>query len=181
MAGRIAVVDLADRFLRWEERRAVHEQELVHRSIHVLVFDPAGRLVLQRRHRDKQTYPSCWDLSCSGHVEESDYPAGPDDDLDAVYLAVARRELEEELGISVEPVAVGHFGPEPDVHYEQVRLFVATSDGPFHPQPDEVEEVRRLDRAGCAALLASDEPVTRTLRWFVRHALERGLWPGAPA
>ena len=91
MAGRIAVVDGANRFVRWEDRRTMHDEQLVHRSAHVVLFDTAGRLLVQRRHRDKQTYPLHWDVSCAGHVEESDYTAGPDDELDAVYEAVAHR------------------------------------------------------------------------------------------
>lgn len=168
MAGRIAVVDLADRFVRWEDRTVVHEQRLVHRSIHAFVVDGEGRLVLQRRHRAKQTHPGHWDLSCSGHVEESDYPGGPDDELDRVYREVALRELEEELGVRVADLApLGHWGPEPGVHYEQLRLFLARSDGPFTPQAEEVEALARVTRAELADLVAaSREPVTPSLRWF---------------
>lgn len=178
MAGRIAVVDAKDRFVRWEERRAVHEQELVHRSIHVLLFDTRGRLLLQRRHRAKQTYPGHWDLSCSGHVEESDYgPDGPDADLDRVYLEVARREVEEELGVRVLLEPVGHFGPTKGVHYEQIRLFTGTSDGPFTAQIDEVEELRHVTRAEYAAMeKGGREPLTLTLRWLAREARGVGGW-----
>src|SRR5262249_42239596 len=118
MAGRIAVVDDANRFIRWEERRIIHEQRLVHRSVHILVFDSAHRLLIQRRHRMKLTYPSYWDVSCAGHVEESDYTGGPDDDLDAVYASVAARELDEELGIAASLELVDRLPPEPNVHYE---------------------------------------------------------------
>jgi isopentenyldiphosphate isomerase len=178
MAGRIAVVDAKDRFVRWEERRAVHEQRLVHRSIHVLLFDTRGRLLLQRRHRGKQTFPGHWDLSCSGHVEESDYgPGGPDGDLDRVYAEVASREVEEELGVRASLEPVGHFGPTDGVHYEQIRLFTGTSDGPFTAQVDEVEELRHVSRAEYAALEAGGrEPLTLTLRWFARHASEVAGW-----
>lgn len=178
MAGRIAVVDLADRFVRWEERRAVHDQRLVHRSIHVLLFDSRGRLLLQRRHRAKQTYPGHWDLSCSGHVEESDYgPGGPDHDLDRVYADVARREVEEELGVRARLEPVGHFGPTDDVHYEQIRLFTGRSDGPFTAQADEVEELRHVSRAEFEFMdAAGEEPMTATLRWFARRAKPLGVW-----
>lgn len=166
MPGRIAVIDAANRFVRWEDRRIIHEQRLIHRSVYILVFDAAGRLLLQRRHAGKQTNPRCWDVSVAGHVEESDYPAGPDDRLDEVYAAVAARELAEELGVTAALEALEHLGPEPGVHYEQIRLFRARSDGPFTPQPDEVEEIRLATRAELAALLASGEPVTPALRWL---------------
>jgi isopentenyldiphosphate isomerase len=167
--SRIAVVDADNRFVRWEARRTIHELRLVHRSVHIVVFDSQGRLLVQRRHRDKQTYPLYWDTSCAGHVEESDYVAGPDDELDRVYEAVATRELHEELGIggrdrSGPEVALRRLArlpPEPGVHYEQVQLFACTSDGPFTLQADEVDEIRLVHRGEVP------EPMTHMLRWLI--------------
>ncbi|MCO5168103.1 MAG: NUDIX domain-containing protein [Planctomycetes bacterium] len=178
MAGRIAVVDAGDRFVAWEDRRVVHERRLSHRSIHVLLVDSRGRLLLQRRHRRKETHPGHWDLSCSGHVEESDYgPGGPDADLDRVYAAVARREVEEELGVRATLREVGHFGPVEGVHYEQLRLFVGASDGPFTAQADEVEDLRHVSRADLAALRGGGlEPLTPTLLWFADLLTDLGDW-----
>ena len=177
MAGRIAVVDSTNRFVRWEARRTIHEEQLVHRSIFVLLFDGAGRLLVQRRHRDKQTHPRHWDISCAGHVEESDYPGGPDEDLDAVYAAVAARELHEELGVAVPLEFIARFGPEPGVHYEWIALFRGTSDGPYVLQADEVEEYRMLSRAEADVFLAGDEPITGALRWFLGWLSAGDRWP----
>src|SRR5258708_4924403 len=156
--GRIAVVDAANRFVRWTDRAEVHAHRLPHRSVQILLFDPAGRLVVQQRHPGKLTYPGCWDLSASGHVEEEDYLGGPDDDLDAVYDAVARRELMEELGVdaALEPLCA--FGPEPGVHYEQMRVYRGRSDGPFRLQPDEVSAVARGTPTELEAQLARPAP-----------------------
>ena len=167
MAGRIAVVDEANRFVRWEERRTIHEQQLVHRSVHVVIFDSHGRLVIQRRHVTKVTYPRCWDVSVAGHVEESVYLAGPDDQLAEVYAAVAAREAQEELGVSLSLTFEGAFGPEAGVHYEQIHLFRGVSDGPFTLQADEVEEHRLIAPADWPAFLASGEPITHALRWWL--------------
>lgn len=175
MPGRIAVVDDRNAFVRWEARHTIHVEQLVHRSIQVLLFDTQGRLVIQRRHREKQTHASHWDLSCAGHVEESDYPSGPDEDLDRVYAQVAARELLEELGVEPAVVELGHFPPEPGVHYEQIRLFRATSDGPFTLQPEEVEELRHVTHAELEAL-AGAEPVTPSLLWFAAWARREGVW-----
>jgi isopentenyldiphosphate isomerase len=176
MAGRIAVVDDQNRFVRWEERHTIHVERLVHRSVYVLIFDSSGRLVIQRRHRDKQTHPSFWDLSCAGHVEESDYPQGPDEELDAVYAQVAAREVEEELGVTPDLEELGHFPPQAEVHYEQIRLFRGASDGPFALQEEEVEELRRVNVAELDAMVAAEEKVTQALRVFAAWAQERGLW-----
>lgn len=172
MAGRIAVVDDHNRFVRWEERRAIHEHQLVHRSVHVLLLDRAGRLLVQRRHGTKQTYPRCWDVSCAGHVEESDYTAGPDDDLDAVYAAVATREVAEELGVTPALELVAKFGPVLGVHYEQIHLYRGISDGPFVLQADEVEEHRLLARHELEVFLDGGEPITPALRWWLRLVRE---------
>lgn len=170
---RVAVVDDADHFVRWAERPEVHRDRLVHRSVHILVVDSVGRLVIQLRHRDKLTYPLHWDISCSGHVEEPDYLRGPDDDLDLVYEGCAGRELEEELGIRAELTYLAHFGPEPGVHYEQIHLFRASSDGPFTAQAEEIEALRSVTPAELDAIT---EPCTGSLRQITSIARARGWW-----
>ena len=173
--GRIAVVDADDRFVRWTDKVDIHRNALLHRSVHVLLFDDLHRLVVQRRSDDKATDPGRWDCSCAGHVEEEDYVDGPDGSLDLVYAAVARRELREELGVSVEPVEVAHIPPIPGVNYEQLRLFAGRCNGPFVLQVEEVAEVRHLSCREVHALLR-DTACTATLRWLVDRMDAYGLW-----
>lgn len=181
MSERFAVVDDEDRFLYWADRRTIHANYLPHRSVHVLVFDSAGRLLLQRRHAGKMTYPRCWDVSCSGHVDEEDYDAGPDDDLDRVYERAARRELQEELGVSAPIEFLLHIRPIAFVHYEQIHLYRATHDGPIAFQRDEIEEVRWVAPSDFDALVArASEPKTRTLPLIVERVRSRGLFSGRP-
>jgi isopentenyldiphosphate isomerase len=178
----VAVVTADDRFVRWEDRRVVHRDQLVHRSVHIALFDGAGRLVIQRRHRGKLTYPGHWDLSASGHVEASDYPdpTRPDDDLDALYQRVAERELLEELGVTTALRRLGRFPPEPGVHYERIHLFAGASDGPFALQADEVEELLRVAKEELLARMADpDWPHTKVLAWFVAWAGAHGHWGAA--
>lgn len=181
MSDRVAVVDRHNRFLRWTDRAEVHASRLPHRSVQVMLFDSRGRLVLQRRSAHKATFPRCWDLSASGHVEEPDYPdpSRPDEDLDAIYDAVARRELEEELGVVATLTRLGAFGPEPDVHYEHCVLYVGVHDGPYVAQADEVEAVRAFDDAALAALLDGAEATTTSLGWFVAWARANGVFDRA--
>jgi len=71
-------------------RAEVHSNpSLMHRVVHVLVFDPGGRLLLQKRSLTKDVAPGKWDTSVGGHVGIGE----------ALALAAAR-ETEEELGIS---------------------------------------------------------------------------------
>ena len=172
--GRVAVVDSNDRFVRWTDRAEIHRSKLPHRSANVLLYDSLGsrgRLLLQRRDDTKATDPGVWDLSTSGHVEEEDYLGGPDDRLDEVYLAAAHRELLEELGVAADLELVGHFPPEPGVHYEQLRLYRGRSDGPFVLQPGEVSAIVHVTADELAARLAGPEPHTNALRWLAEHGI----------
>lgn len=174
----IAVVDHANRFVRWVPRSQIHRDRLVHRSVYVLVFDDSGRLLIQRRHHDKQTFPRHWDLSCAGHVAATDYPAGPDDDLDTVYRLTAARELAEELGIASPLEELAHVGPIPGVHDEQIRIFRAFHAGPVRLQPEEVEDTRWITRAELASLCADPHArLTASLRYFGPWAQACGHWP----
>jgi 16S rRNA (adenine1518-N6/adenine1519-N6)-dimethyltransferase len=86
---RFPVVDEADRILRYEYRSVVHGDNLRHRAVHMLIFNDAGEVFLQKRSRHKDRHPLLWDSSAAGHVN-----AGED------YDAAAHRELQEELGLN---------------------------------------------------------------------------------
>lgn len=167
----IAVVDHDNRFVRWASKVEVHRDRLPHRSVHTLVFDASGRLVVQQRHSEKLTYASHWDLSCCGHVERDDYPQGPDDQLDEVYLEVAHRELTEELGVDAHLTLLGRFAPEEGLHYEHFHLFEGAHDGPYTLQVEEVQAIRRLTPAEFDAMAADPDALLtplliRTVAWL---------------
>jgi isopentenyldiphosphate isomerase len=82
------VVNERDEVIRRATRREVHATGLWHRAVHILVFDEAGRVFLQKRSMLKDLSPGLWDSSCSGHLD-----AGEDYDTAAV------RELGEEIGV----------------------------------------------------------------------------------
>ena len=83
------VVNERDEVIGVAPRAQVHAEGLRHRAAHVLVFNPEGRLFVQRRSFAKDNSPGCWDTSAAGHLD-----AGED------YHAAALRELGEELGVA---------------------------------------------------------------------------------
>jgi isopentenyl-diphosphate Delta-isomerase len=83
----LEVVDAANRPLLVLPREEVHRQQLLHRSVLVLVYNERSRLFLQKRSRTKEVYPGRWDVSASGHIL-----AGESRE------EAALRELREELG-----------------------------------------------------------------------------------
>lgn len=82
------VVDENDNVIAIKTRGEIHARGLMHRAVHILVFNRKGQLFLQKRSMCKDEQPGKWDSSAAGHVD-----SGED------YLACARREIGEELGI----------------------------------------------------------------------------------
>jgi isopentenyldiphosphate isomerase len=178
--GRIAVVDQQNRFLRWESRQTIHQQKLFHRSVHVLAFE-GDKMLIQRRHQNKQTYASFWDMATSGHVEEEDYTNGsPDEGLDAAYLLTAQREIKEELGVDALQLTFWkHDAPRENVHYEQMSIYLAKVKGPFTFQQEEVEALRAVSQAELNSLFRSEEKVTPLLVSLSYELIAAGLWPAS--
>jgi len=128
------VVDENDMVTGLATRRECHgNPALVHRTAHVVVFHPDGRILLQRRSMGKDIQPGKWDTAIGGHL-------APGED----YEAAARREMGEELGLPpglpLRPLFDSRIRNE--VESENVRVFAAESAGPFDFQREEIDEVR---------------------------------------
>lgn len=124
------VVDDRDEPIGRATRREVHARGLLHRAVHVLVFDAAGRIFLQKRSMKKDLCPGLWDSSCSGHLD-----AGED------YDAAAVRELGEELGWQVKETPPRWFriAACEETGREFVWVYRLQADGPFVLHPEEIE------------------------------------------
>ena len=64
------VVNFDDEVIRSANRREVHENRWLHRASHVLVYDEAGRLLVQLRASTKECSPGLWDTSAGGACEQ---------------------------------------------------------------------------------------------------------------
>lgn len=126
------VVDDQDRVVGAAPRREVHARGLLHRAVHVLVFDSAGRVLLQKRSASKDMYPNQWAASASGHVDRGE-------DYDTAVV----REMGEELGIVVTavPARLCRILACEDTGREFVWVYSCRHDGPVQPQPEEISEV----------------------------------------
>lgn len=115
------LIDGADRVIGRVRRGDAHRNPaLLHRSVQVLVFDDAGRVLLQRRSATKDLFPGYYCASASGHVISGDD-----------YAETARREIEEELSISLEVRFIEKVMVASAFETEMTALFVARSNGPF--------------------------------------------------
>ncbi|MGH7972763.1 MAG: NUDIX hydrolase, partial [Limisphaerales bacterium] len=82
------VVDDKDQVVGKRTRDEVHRLGLMHRAVHVLVFNAHGQVFLQKRSMKKDRQPGLWDSSTSGHLDSGE-----------TYDHCAIRELGEEIGL----------------------------------------------------------------------------------
>lgn len=128
------VVDERDRVVGRATRREVHARGLRHRAVHLLVYNDAGEVFVQRRSMSKDRHPGKWDSSASGHVDAGE-----------AYLEAAARELREELGVEAgagEIVELGGIDACEETEQEFVRVYRVVREGSFRLNSEEIMEGR---------------------------------------
>ena len=105
---------------------------LIHLVVHLHVFDPAGRLLLQKRAKTKDTNPGLWDTSVGGHVRAGEEVG-----------SALQREAMEELGIDASrAVFLYAYLHGTSFETEFARCFSLTHAGTIQHDPEEIEETR---------------------------------------
>ena len=128
------VVDSEDIVIGKASRLQVHNNDLMHRSVHILVFNSTGSLFLQKRAMVKDESPGLWDSSASGHVE-----SGED------YISCAKRELNEELSLSdVQLDEVLSIPAQSTTFWEHVRVYKCVTDSNICINKNEISEGRYI-------------------------------------
>ncbi len=118
---------------------------LIHLVVHLHLFDPAGRLYLQKRSMSKDTNPGRWDTSVGGHVT-----AGEE------VTHALLREAREELGIDATGARPLYaYLREGSFESEYARCFSLTSAAEVHPDPVEIDEGRFFTLEEVRALLGT--------------------------
>lgn len=125
------VVDMNDQVLYQATRKEVHDKGLIHRAVHILVFNKHHDCLLQKRSRLKDRNPGVWDSSAAGHLDAGE-----------TYDTAAARELEEELGIQpARLIKVGNLSPTDKTGWEHVTIYAALYNGKVHFPCAEIEGV----------------------------------------
>lgn len=138
------------------ERGVAHQDGSAHGTAHVWVVREQAPgwydLLVQKRSKEKDSYPGCYDISAAGHVAAGDG-----------YLESAIRELHEELGITASPEQLHFAGtrrsycedtfygrPFRDQEFAHVYVYQETVDASrLVLQKEEVEEVCWIDFEEC--------------------------------
>lgn len=129
----LEVVNEQGEILKSMPRSEIHgNPSLMHKVVHVLVFNSSGELLLQKRSMDKEVAPGMWDTSVGGHINSGET-------LDNAV----RREMEEELGIADVPLkflyTYIHSNP---YETELVYTYSCVYNGTIVFQDDEIDNVR---------------------------------------
>ena len=123
------VVNAEDEVVSQATRGEVHKQGLMHRAVHVLVFNKHREVFLQKRSRLKDVCPGLWGSSASGHVDAGE-----------TYDASALREVCEELGVDEPDLQhIGQLAPSEENGFEHVAIYLARHDGAMRCPCNEIE------------------------------------------
>jgi isopentenyl-diphosphate delta-isomerase len=82
------IVNDEDVVTHQEMRSTAHQLGLQHRGVHVFLFTPNGKMLVQKRSADRAASPSMLDCSVSEHVKAGES-----------YLDAAMRGMKEEMGV----------------------------------------------------------------------------------
>ncbi len=131
----LILVDNDDNPVGFETKLGAHESGgKLHRAFSVFVFDRAGRMLLQRRAKEKYHFGGLWTNACCGHPKKGEKLAD-----------AARVRLEEEFGFDAEVEEVFSFvyrATDADsglTEHEFDHVFYAGFEGEPRPDPDEIE------------------------------------------
>jgi len=142
------IVDRKDRVIGAAKLNDCLENGLLHRAVAVLVVRSSGRALLQQRSKRDLWHPGQWTLSCTGHVKRGE-----------TYVAAAKRELAEELGLksrlkAFRKMLLPRISSKGLVEREWVSMFTARSDQQPEIDPVELESVEEVSRTSLRQMLA---------------------------
>lgn len=157
------ICDADDRVVGQAPRGEVHARRLLHRAVHIWVYNSRGEFLLHRRSAKKDESPRCYTSSASGHLA-----AGED------YAVAAERELGEELGLSGRLEYLTKLPAGPETACEHTALFCTTTDETPVPDLDEIESLEYVSpQEVTRRLAASPEEFSPPFRALWRWHLEQ--------
>jgi isopentenyldiphosphate isomerase len=138
-------VDEDGNVLRVVTRAEMRAGLLRHRCTYIGVVDTRGRLLVHQRAATKDVFPSYWDVCAGGVCTAGE---GWDDS--------ARRELAEELGITVPLEDLGGGTWSGGGASLVGRIYLARSDGPFTFADGEVTQARFVNGRELERMLTTE-------------------------
>jgi 16S rRNA (adenine1518-N6/adenine1519-N6)-dimethyltransferase len=158
------ICDADDNVVGQAPRGEVHARGLLHRAVHIFVFNSAGEFLVHRRSATKDEFPLRITSSASGHVSAGEG-----------YDETAVRELKEELGLQGRPEYQASFPAGPETANEHTRLYRIVTDKAPTPDPDEIASLEFANIESVRQRIAADPddftpPFRLLFAWYVEQA-----------
>jgi isopentenyl-diphosphate delta-isomerase len=163
MSDSLILVDARNRPIGQAEKYAAHAAGLLHRAFSIILVDPEGRLLLQRRHPAKYHSGGLWANACCGHPRPGERTR-----------TAAQRRLIEELGADA-PLKLGFSTryraafSNGLVENEVVTVYFGPAPAVVQPNPDEVTAISWQTLSELQSAMEKDPK--RYAFWFT-HYLE---------
>ena len=125
---------MQDQVIGKATRREIHQKQLIHRSIHILVFNSNKQIFLQKRSNTKDENPGIWDTSSAGHVDAGE-----------TYDECAERELWEELRIKESLKSLAKIKACKETYQEHVQVYVCKTNSSITINRNEISEGKYFD------------------------------------
>lgn len=138
MEEQVILVNTKDEALGTMGKLEAHEKGVLHRAFSVFVFNEDGELLLQRRALHKYHTPGLWTNTCCSHQRPNE-----------TSINAAKRRLQEEMGLSLEPTFSFSFLYESAfenglIEHEFDHVFYAISNQKPSINPNEVDSYKYL-------------------------------------
>lgn len=145
----VVLVDEADRPIGAVGKLPAHREGLLHRAVSVLLFDAAGRMLLQRRALTKYHSGGLWANACCTHPY-----------VDEPAANAAARRLGQELNVDCPLTPAFEFTYRAEVsnglvEHEYIHAFTGRLEALPDPDPAEVAECRWFEPGELAGQVAA--------------------------
>lgn len=130
----VILVDDRDVAVGTAEKMEAHRKGLLHRAFSVFIFDDKGRMLLQKRAKEKYHGGDLWTNACCSH------PSGNDEIKNS-----AETRLHQELGFTTSLIKIFEFKYRAEVEndlieHEYDHVFAGEYYGVVQPNPNEVSD-----------------------------------------
>ncbi|SFI33442.1 NUDIX hydrolase [Planctomicrobium piriforme] len=158
------VCDEQDQVIGQAPRSEVHARDLLHRAVHIWIWNSRGELLIHRRSEWKDQYPKHFTSSSSGHVDAGES-----------YETAAHRELFEELQLKGTLEYMTKLPGGAETAFEHTVLYFLKTDATPTPDPAEIAELHYLTPSVVHSMVKSQPgeftpPFLALFRWWAAHS-----------
>ena len=156
---KVVLVDKNDNKLGLMPKMEAHLKGELHRAFSVIIFNPQGKILLQKRASTKYHTPNLWSNTCCSHQRDNE------DNISA-----GKRRLSEEMGFITDLFNFDSFIYRVEfsnglIEHENDHIMIGVFDGIPKPNPNEVDEWKWID----IDILANDMKINpeNYTAWFI--------------